>query len=719
MWCPSCAWLIEEVLRRTAGIAAAKASFVSDRLHLTYFPHIISPDEIAGRVARLGYRLCAAGNSGADQGKQNQIRLAVAAVLVCNIMMASAVFYGLVDVPKAVVRSFSYPVLVMASFVLFYSGLPILKRGFASLFYGTPSMDALISCGALSAYVYSLARMAAGASDLYFDTASMLIVFVLFGRYMETRARQQIKRGTAELDDLCRGKVRSLRGAWKQAGLVRPGERFIVDAGERTPLDSLVVSGHMTVDESFLTGEAAYRAKGPGDRVPGGSAVRDGQATLEATATADESLVGQITAAVKEALERKDAHELLADRFSRLFFPVILAVAAASSLAVWGRGAPVGQAALRGMTVLLVACPCTLGIAIPLVKVASVGLALGFGALVRDPAALERMDGVDTVVFDKTGTLTEGSFSLQEILYKEGDNDALFSWLASVEVHSDHFLGREIVHEARRRGVAIMPAEGFETHEGLGVEGIAEGKKIYIGNRSLMALYGMALEDGLDKEAEAHEGKGNTCVFFAWDGMTRGMLAFGDRVRDKAEETVGLLHERGIEVWLVSGDAESTTGAVARSVGIRHWKGRALPDGKAALIRTQQDRGRRVAMLGDGINDGPGLACADVGCAFGAGADLIGGASDIAFLSPDLAGPLKAIELSRLAREKIRQNLFFAFFYNALAIPVAAAGLLNPLIAVAAMAGSSLTVTWNALRMSRRPISTPLDMFARANLSRL
>ena len=229
----------------------------------------------------------------------------------------------------------------------------------------------------------------------------------------------------------------------------------------------------------------------------------------------------------------------------------------------------------------------------------------------------------------------------------------------------------------------------------------------------------MAPEDGLDKKAEAHEVKGNTCVFFAWDGMTRGMLAFGDRVREKAEETVGLLRERGIEVWLVSGDAESTTAAVARSVGIRHWKGRVLPDGKAALIKTQQDLGRRVAMLGDGINDGPGLACANVGCAFGAGADLIEGASDIAFLSPDLASPIKAIELSRLASRKIRQNLFFAFFYNALAIPVAAAGLLNPLIAVAAMVGSSLTVTWNALRMSRRPISTPLDIFVRPTLSRL
>ena len=580
MWCPSCAWLIEEVLSRTAGIVAPKVSFVSDRVHLAYLPHVISPDEIVGRVARLGYRLTWPGNGGADHEKKGQTALAVSAFLTCNIMMASVVFYGLIDVPEAVARNFSYPVLVMASFALFYAGAPILRRGFASLLYGAPSMDALISFAALSAYAYSLARMAAGSTDLYFDTASMLVTFVLFGRYMEARARQQIRRGMAELSTLGRGKVRTPDGPWMQADLVKPGERFIAKAGERVPVDSLVLSDQITVDESFLTGEAAPLLKGPGDAVLGGSAVRDGRATLVATATAAASLIGQMAAAMEEALQRKDGHELIADRISRFFVPIVLVIAAGTGAALWWLHGPPGQALLRALTVLLIACPCTLGIAIPLVKVAAIGLARRLGVLVRDPAALERMHGVDTVVFDKTGTLTDGAFSVREIRCKEGDEDALFSLLASVEFHSGHFLGREIVREAARRGATVIPAEAFETYDGFGVKGRLGGRDIYIGNRGLMALHGIGLEDRLGDEAEGHEARGNTCVFFAWDGMTQGMLIFGDRLREKAEETVARLHHRGLEVWLVSGDDESTTRSIAMSAGIRHWKGRVLPDGR-------------------------------------------------------------------------------------------------------------------------------------------
>ena len=349
MWCPSCAWLIEEVLRRTAGIVAPKVSFLSDRLHLAYLPHVISPEEIVGRASRLGYRLTGPGRGEADQEKKRQTALAVSAFLTCNIMMASVVFYGLINLPDGVVRGFSYPILVMASFVLFYAGAPILKRGFASLVYGAPSMDALISFGAVSAYAYSLARMAAGSTDLYFDTASMLVTFVLFGRYIEARARQQIRRGMTPLDALGRGKVRTPDGAWIGADLVKPGERFIVDAGERAPLDGLVLGGRLTVDESFLTGEAAPLVKGPGDNILGGSAVLDGQATLVATATAAHSLIGQMAAAMEEALERKDSHELLADRISRLFVPVVLVARSRYGRCrppvgrrLCGRGAPPG-----------------------------------------------------------------------------------------------------------------------------------------------------------------------------------------------------------------------------------------------------------------------------------------------------------------------------------------------------------------------------------------
>ena len=706
MWCPSCAWLIEEVLRRTTGVVAPKASFVSDRLHLAYLPHVVSPDEIVERIGRLGYRLTTRENAGIDHGKKDYMPLAVSAFLTCNIMMASVVFYGLVTLPEAVVRSFSYPVLVMASVVLFYGGLTIFKRGFASLLYRAPGMDTLVSFGALSAYVYSLARMAVGALDLYFDTASMLVTFVLFGRYMETRARQHIRTGMADLYEIARNKVRTMDGRWVRADLIKPGESFIVAEGESVPVDSRVIGGIGTLDESFLTGESVPRLAGPGDSLLGGSTVRHGQVTLEATATAEESLVGRMAANMEEALERKGAYERFADRIGRFFVPVVPAVAACTGVLVLLSGASGGQALLRALTVLLIACPCTLGIAIPLAKVASVDLARRIGALVRNPEAFERMHTIDTVLFDKTGTLTEGNFSLQGLIHKGGDEKSIFSLLASVEVHSRHFIGKEIVREAGARGARVISTDAFETYEGLGVKGTVGDRDVYIGNRGLLALHAIKLEAALDEEAETLEKKGNTCVFFAWDGMVRGILVFGDPLREKTKETIAYLHGRGIDVWLISGDAESTTRAVAGAAGIRHCKGRVLPDGKVELVETLQRRGHRVAMIGDGINDGPALATADVGCAFGAVTDLIREASDITFLSPDLGKLPKVMELSALTGRTIRQNLFFAFLYNAVAIPVAAAGLLNPLIAVIAMVGSSLTVTLNTLRMSRKGIAS-------------
>ncbi len=700
MWCPSCAWLIEEVLRRTRGVIDPNVSFVSDRLHLAYLPHLVSPDEIVSRIARLGYRLTEPGSAGTDQGKKEQILLALAALLTCNIMMASAVFYGLVALPENVTRFFSYPVLVLTSFVVFVAGLPILKRGFASLRYGAPSMDALVSFGALSAYSYSFIQVMRGDVRLYFDTASMLVVFVLLGRYVETRARRSIRDGVAELRRIARNKVRTVRGTWVQADSLEPGERFTLETGETAPLDGVVLTGAVAVDESFLTGEAAPRMKNVGDRVSGGSAVRDGSATVEATATAAGSLIGRIIAAMEEALEKKDAHEVLADRISRFFVPLVLAAGVCTGLVVLFSGSSAGQALLRTLTVLLIACPCTLGIAIPLVKVVAIGLAARIGVLVRNAEAFERLRTIDAIVFDKTGSLTEGNFSLRAVSHHEADEKQLFSLLASVEVRSRHFIGKEIVKQAAGRGVAFEPAQAFRQYAGLGVKGAVAGRDICIGNRELMMLHGMAPEQDFDRKAEDSEGEGNTCVFFGWEGRTRGLLVFGDRLREHAAETVARLQEKGREVWLVSGDGESTTRAVAQSVGIAHWVGRALPEGKAALIKTLQGRGRRVAMIGDGINDGPALACAEVGCAFGAGVDLIQSISDVAFLSPDIRTLLKAMKLSALTGRTIRQNLFFAFLYNLVAIPVAAAGLLNPLIAVIAMVGSSLTVTGNALRMS-------------------
>ena len=485
-------------------------------------------------------------------------------------------------------------------------------------------------------------------------------------------------------------RTRSSRGSISRSSPVR---RFL--------LDSRIIDGYAAVDESLLTGESVPQEKSPGDVLRAGSTVRDGEVILQALRTVADSLVGQMISTVEKALDRKDTYERLADRISRFFVPVVLAVSAGTVFVVWMSGFSAGDALLRGLTVLVISCPCTLGIAIPLVKVAAVAAARRAGIIVRNPEAFERMHAVDTVIFDKTGTLTEGNFSLQQVVDRGSNATGLFSRLASVEVHSRHFIGRQIVSEAQKRGAGITGCSAFRTYEGLGVTGRVEGQDICIGNRTLMELHGMTLDDATEKEAAVLERSGSTCIFFAWDELVRGFLVFGDLVRKGTEEIIARLNARGIEVWLVSGDAESTTGVIAGALKIDHFKGRALPDGKAGLIDTLLRHGRRVAMIGDGINDAPAIATAEVGCAFGAGADLIHETADITFLSPEPGKILGALELSALTSRTIRQNLFFAFLYNAVAIPVAALGMLNPFIAVIAMVGSSLTVTGNALRMSR------------------
>ncbi len=711
MWCPSCAWLIEEMLRRMSGVLCPKVSFVSDRLNLEYLPHIVSPADIIARIGRLGYRLVTPheGDAGRERKKENVLSLAVSAFLTGNIMMASVFFYGFIDVSPAVLRGFSYPTAVMASFVLFWAGMPVLKRGFTSLWYGSPSMDTLISLGALSAYAYSLARMATGGVHLYFDTAAMLITSILFGRYIEARARQGIRSGLSDLYRISRGKVRTSGGArevWLPADMVKPGHSFIVRAGETACLDGRITRGSAAVDESCLTGEAHPRVRHPGDMLRAGSIVCTGEVVLETTAAARESFVGQMIAAIEKALDKKDAYERLAEKVSRIFVPAIFAIAAATGFFVGISGSSPGEAMLRALTVLIISCPCTLGIAIPLAKVRAVALARKAGIIVRDPDALERLPDIDTFFLDKTGTVTEGRFSLRHISCS-CDGTELLSRLASVEVHSRHFIGQEIVRAAREAGCAIAGAEMFTTYPGLGVSGNVDGLQVFIGNRILMEREGIAGDGTRDNEAAAWERIGNTCVFFAWGGRVRGFLVFGDALREGAAETVKNLEENGIDIRLISGDAAATTAAVAGLLGIKRFTGNALPESKARLIESYRKRGRKVAMIGDGLNDAPALAAADVGCAFGPGADLVQGTADIVFLSGDPRRILEARELSALTKRTIRQNLFFAFFYNTMAIPVAALGILDPFIAVVAMAGSSLAVTGNVLRMSGKLSASP------------
>ena len=729
MWCPACSWLIEEVLRRTKGLLEPRVFFLSDLVQVKYFPHILSPQEILTRISRLGYRpsLFQEGEAIAREKKDLQLRLGVSSILAMNVMMISLALYAgfFRDLSQAAIGYFSYPLWLMTTPVIFYGGLPILRKAYAGLRYGRASMDTLISVGALAAYFYSLVQMARGSLHLYFDTASMLITLVLLGKYIETHAREKISAGITDLYKLANQKVRLFspiqvlphifsphvaggglgedeKERWILAKDAKPGDKFLVLHGERVPVDGRVCSGQGDVDQSIFTGEAMPVKKGPGDEIMGGVLLLEGDLKLEVTRVGQESTLGQMIALMQEALSQKNPVELLADRITRWFVPCIFLVSGAVALFLWRSNSSVDEALLRSLTVLIISCPCALGIAIPLAKVAAMGVGRAKGILVRNPEALEQAKDLDTFVFDKTGTLTEGNFSFQEIIAEGVSRQEALGRVASVEAFSTHFLAKEIVRKAQKESVKMEEAAAFEELEGMGVKGTVEEKEVFIGNRRLMNKFRLDLASSLENRAFSAESRGMTVVFFGWDGRVRGLLVFGDSLKRGVPDLVRKLQARKMIIWLVSGDAPATTRAVAEESGINEFRGQALPQDKVELIRSLQQKGRRVGMVGDGINDAAALVQADVGFALGTGTDIIQEASDFTLLAAEPTRILEVLDLSALNARTVRQNLLFAFLYNGLAIPLAVAGLLNPLIAVFAMFASSLTVIANVLKISHK-----------------
>jgi heavy metal translocating P-type ATPase len=576
-------------------------------------------------------------------------------------------------------------------------------------------MDTLISVGVLSAYLYSLVQMITGSLNVYFDTAAMLVTLVLLGKYIEARAREKVSGGMQELYRLANQKVRLRKGSserWVSTEVVTPGEEFSVPARERIPLDGRIISGHGRVDESILTGESRPVKKSVGSDVMGGTLLLDGELSIKVTRVGRESSLGQLIGLVKQALSRKNPIELLADRVTRRFVPAILVLAAATAFWTWVQGASFDNALLRALAVLVISCPCALGIATPLAKVAAVGAGRMKGILIRDPHALEQAKDLDAVVFDKTGTMTEGSFSLKEVVSFKTSKEEALRRIAALEIHSDHFIAREILRKAEAVSLIEEEAHYVEELPGLGVKGIVDEMAVAVGNRPFLAGEGVSLPPSLDGKARRLESEGNTIVFFGWEGSAKGFLSFGDRVKPTARRVVQNLHSQGIATWLVSGDAPETTQAVAGALGIDQFLGQALPQEKVAIIKKLRDEGCRVGMVGDGFNDAAALAEADVGFAVGTGVNLAREASDITLLGHDPARLCEAIGLSALTMNTIRQNLAFAFLYNLLCIPLAVTGLVNPLVAVFAMFASSLTVVGNSSRILRRQesLASPLPL---------
>jgi heavy metal translocating P-type ATPase len=706
MWCPACAWVIEETLKRTPGVISASCNFATDRVRCDYNPVLTSPHQIVDAINSLGYKAYVSGDD-VDTGTRRAelIRLLISAFLTMNVMVLSFALYSgfFIQLSRDSIYKLSWPMFIMASIVLFYGGNNIYRRAWAGIFSAALSMETLITVGSFSAYFYSISGLLSGSIHLYFDTASMLITLVLLGKLLESRAKAKVQEDLANFFSLRPSKVKICseqypQGRYVAADNLQQGDTFRVEESEVLPADGLILHGEGAVDESSLTGEPLPVIKKDGDPVKSGSKVIQGTFEIRAERVGEDSVVGQMIAIMEKALGERTPFEGKAERALQWFVPIIIALSVGTGLVCLLSGFSLDQAMIRAVTVMVISCPCTLGIAIPMARVAGISLAGRKGILVRDFISFEQADRVDAFVLDKTGTVTKGQWSLLEIIALDSLSEAeLLALAASLENESDHLIAAEITREAARRQVQPLSVEGVEVSEN-GVSGVVTGKKVKIGSRGFLAA---ELEAGPDLPVAENRPE-HSLVFMSYAGRVCGVFVFGDELKPNSIQAVSRLHGAGYRVALVSGDDDQTTKAIAKEVGIDEAQGGKLPQEKAKFISALQQQGQLVAMVGDGINDAPALVQADLAIAVHSGSDLGKEAADLTLMRGDLLQLWDFVLLAKEVKKKIHQNLGFSFIYNLVSIPIAMSGLLTPLIAVSAMLLSSLSVIGNTLLLLKK-----------------
>jgi len=693
MWCASCGWLIEHSLTRLRGVASAEVAFASDLLKVRYCPQYLPRERLVERVASLGYRATEYTGSSAPADAERKdllLRTGIAAFLWMNVMTFSLVVYAGYFEPVTAGYSRSIPFLLMAlaTPAVFYCAAPVLRIAWAGARAGRLRMESLLAMGILMAYAYSSVQAFRGDNRVYFDTVCAIVTLVLTGKIIERGARHGAMRTLALLHRMMPAKARVIQdGRERFIGVdaLAVGAIFRVKPGERIAADGIVVEGRSHTDESVLTGESAPVAKTVGDQVVSGSINTEGVLEVRATRVGADSTLARIVRTVEQSAASRTTMERSVDRASRLFIPTVLALAAVTFAAWLARTGQPGTALMHSIAVLVIACPCSLGIATPLALTAAVGAAGRRGILVGDTRVLETIRGVDIVILDKTGTATVGEFALLETA---GDTSRMAE-LAAVEAWSQHPVARALAGQA----AGLPRASGVEVWPGRGIAGTVAGTRYFLGNR--------ALAEQLGATVPAFPSFAGSTVYFGWEGAVHGALSFGDRARPDAARLCADLRRRGIRTMLLSGDTSAATRAVAAGIGTDEWIAEALPERKLAVIAELQRRGSLVAMIGDGVNDAPSLARADLGIALATGADIAIHAAPLVLMGRPLTAVCEALDLARRCFAIVRQNLFWAFAYNVVGISLAMAGVLNPILAAGAMVLSSLSVIGNSQRLAR------------------
>jgi len=707
MTCGSCAARVQRVLGKTQGVADAQVNLATGRAHVELAAPVPVPD-LQARVAKIGYTLTPLDDRRDPRDREDAARLAWGRRVVA--VAPAAVFALVLMLRPSLLEAagWRWAALVVATLVEFVVGWPFLREAARRARRRTANMDTLIAVGTLAAYGFSVWELATGGMELYFETAILLIAFLSLGRWFEARAKGRAGQAIRALVELGAKQARIIRDgteALVPVEQVAVGDLVRVRPGEKIPVDGEVVDGSSAVDESMLTGESVPVEKTVGDRVAGATLNTSGALTLTATAVGSDTALAQIVRLVEQAQAGKGQAQRLADRISAVFVPAVMAVA----LLTFAGWATLGGDPAKGLTaavaVLIIACPCALGLATPTAIMVGTGRGAELGVLIKSIEVLERTRRITTVVFDKTGTLTHGRMAVTDTVAGEGvEKVELLRLAGAAEADSEHPIGAAITAAARERG-PLPPARGFRAVAGQGVRAEVDigGRTVtvWVGRRKLAAEAGLLVPEVLDAAAERLERQGKTVVLAGWEGEARGALAVADTLKPGAREQIAALHRMSLEVAMLTGDNATTAQAIAADVGIDRVLAEVMPQDKVGEVARLQAEGKVVAMVGDGVNDAPALVQADLGIAIGTGTDVAIESSDLTLLRGDLAGVAAAIRLSRRTDRTIVENLFWAFGYNTAAIPLAAAGLLNPVIAGVAMAVSSVSVVTNSLRLRR------------------
>ncbi len=703
MSCAACAARIEKVLGKASGVLKAGVNFATHTATVEYDKNQISPTELIELVTRAGYSaqiLQGVDRQGEDQEIRSLAKLALVATILTSPLLVT-MFFMMVGQDGGIFTNPWFQ-FVLATPVQFLIGYRYYRGAYHALRGGGANMDVLIAMGTSSAYFYSLYNLFVNPDvHLYFEASAMIITLITLGKYLEAVARGRTSQAIKKLMGLQPKTARVIREGREEdlpIELVEVGEIIVVRPGERIPTDGEVKEGYSSVDESMLTGESIPVEKKAGDKVVGATINKTGSFKFQATKVGKDTALAQIIRMVEEAQGSKAPIQKLADQISGVFVPVVIVIALVT-FALWYFWGDFTAGLINAVSVLVIACPCALGLATPTSVMVGTGKGAEHGILIKGGEHLERAHRIDAIVLDKTGTITQGQPQVTDLLsFGEQSSQELLALAAATEKNSEHPLGEAIVNKAKELELSVAEAEDFQAIIGHGIAAKVEGQQILLGNRRLMEQNKISIARGAEALNEL-EASGKTAMLMAIDGSLAGIIAVADTVKEHSQAAIAALHKLGLEVWMITGDNQLTAQAIASQVGIEHVLAEVLPQHKAEEVEKLKSQGKITAMVGDGINDAPALAAADVGIAIGTGTDVAMEAADITLMGGDLRGIVTAIQLSRATMGNIKQNLFWAFLYNSLGIPFAALGFLSPVIAGAAMALSSVSVVSNALRL--------------------